>query len=368
MSSAVSIHGGPDGQGVPLHDFSTNSNACGPCPQALQAVQSCDASRYPDSAYTAVRQQLADFHCVQAWRVVLAGSASEFIYRITAWVVRQGGRQVGVPTHAYGDYAQAALAWGLAVGADASTADLVWCCEPASPLGGPHGHWPQEMRESPLQPLQPLRATVVLDCAYAPLRLRGASSMNAAQRSQVWQLFTPNKALGLTGVRAAYALAPLGAESAVLALNALAPSWVVGAHGVALLQAWVQPAVQTWLADSLHTLRLWKAKQIDMLTALGWTCLPSDANFFCARPPMAEAGGPQRMAWAATLVRLRQLGIKLRDTASFGLPGHARLGVLPPVAQEALRLALIHINPSAEPLAKMAGSTPSPDGLALSSL
>jgi histidinol-phosphate aminotransferase len=349
-SAATYEHGGPDGQGVPLH------------------VQSCDASRYPDPAYTAVRQQLADFHGVQAWRVVLAGSASEFIHRITAWVVRQGGRQVSVPTHAYGDYTLAALAWGLAVGADASTADLVWCCEPASPLGGPHGLWPQALGESPLQPLQPLRATVVLDCAYAPLRLQGACSLNATQRSRFWQMFSPNKALGLTGVRAAYALAPLDAESAVLALNALAPSWVVGAHGVALLQAWVQPPVQTWLADSLHTLRLWKAKQIDMLTALGWTCLPSDANFFCAHPAMGEAGDSERMAWAAALVRLRHLGIKLRDTASFGLPGHARLGVLPPVAQEALRLALIHINPSAEPLAKMAGSTPSPDGLALSSL
>ena len=35
-------HGGPDAGGVPVHDFSTNSNACGPCPEVLCAVQRAD--------------------------------------------------------------------------------------------------------------------------------------------------------------------------------------------------------------------------------------------------------------------------------------------------------------------------------------
>jgi histidinol-phosphate aminotransferase len=37
---------------------------------------------------------------------------------------------------------------------------------------------------------------------------------------------------------------------------------------------------------------------------------------------------------------LREAGIKLRDATSFGLPGHVRLGVLPPDAQDALQVAL----------------------------
>ena len=201
---------------------------------------------------------------------------------------------------------------------------------------------------------------MILDCAYAPLRLQGTPSLppglNDAQRSRVWHLFSPNKAMGLTGVRAAYAIAPLGAQSAVLALNALAPSWVVGAHGVALLHAWVQPDVQAWLTQSLHTLRLWKAEQIDMLTGMGWTCLPSDANFFCARPAVASIDDTDWAAWTATLAQLRHMGIKFRDTASFGLPAHARLGVLPPAAQEELRLALIHIKAQAQASAKMTAS------------
>ena len=319
------IHGGPDALGVPRFDFSTNSNACGPCPIAVSAVQQADATRYPDASYAALRAKLAQFHGVAAWRVVLAGSASEFIFRITACVAQRGmlsGKPtVCLPPHCYGDYAQAAQAWGLAVTPQAKSAQLVWACEPSSPLGGAHVGWP----------VWPIDAPLVLDRAYEPLRLSGQPSLTDDQLAQVWQLWTPNKALGLTGVRAAYAIAPLGAEETVTALDRLCPSWPVGAHGVAMLQTWVQPDVQAWLASSLFTLRDWKARQIKLLQTLGWHCLPSEANFFCARP-----------APGCDLAALRAAGIKLRDTTSFGLPGHVRLGVLPPDAQEALLMALFN--------------------------
>lgn len=318
------IHGGPDALGVSRFDFSTNSNACGPCPGALTAVQQADARHYPDASYATLRQQLAAFHDVEVQRVLLAGSASEFIFRITAWVAQQGradGRDAGkvcLPPHSYGDYAQAAQAWGLGRTAQADSAQLVWACEPSSPLGGAHAAWPGTRN-----------APVVLDRAYEPLRLSGAPTLSDAQLAQVWQLWTPNKALGLTGVRAAYAIAPLGANASVAALERLCASWLVGAHGVAMLQAWVEPDVQAWLAESLHTLKVWKTRQIAMLQALGWNCLPSDTPFFCALPGQA-----------LDLNGLRAGGIKLRDTASFGLPGHVRVSVQPPVAQDALKLAL----------------------------
>ncbi len=57
--------------------------------------------------------------------------------------------------------------------------------------------------------------------------------------------------------------------------------------------------------------------------------MPSDANFFCARPQDAQDV-------PALLQRLRTHGIKLRDASSFGLPAWVRLGVLPPEAVAAL--------------------------------
>lgn len=347
LVSQARMHGGPDALGVPLFDFSTNSNACGPCPMALATVQQADPTAYPDPAYTLLRTQLGAHHGVDPARVVVAGSASEFIFRITAWVAQQywadderrGPALVGVPRNAYGDYAAAAQAWGLqsvqSVAAHADTR-LVWCCEPSSPLGGAQPEWPSWVYDTPhvVEPpdsMEPVEVKilksvpVVLDCAYAPLRLHGTLGLDAQQLSRVWQLWSPNKALGLTGVRAAYAIAPMGMQGAVAELERMAPSWPVGAHGVALLQAWVRPDVQAWLAGTLHTLRSWKVRQTDLLQALGWTCLPSDANFFCASPPEP-----------VDLPALRAQGIKLRDATSFGLPGYVRLGVLEPLKQDAL--------------------------------
>ena len=333
-----SIHGGPDAAGVPLFDFSTNSNACGPCIEAREAVQAADATRYPDPAYTALRERLAAFHGVVPARVVLAASASEFIHRITALAAQQGVVQVALPAHSYGDYAQAAQVRGLdLVRSGGAAAGLQWACEPSSPLG---------LADPAVRAWQQLgverggdgAAGVlrVLDCAYVPLRLgpEGAwtGTPPAHLPSACWQLWTPNKALGLTGVRAAYAIAPAGSEELVRALVALAPSWPVGAHGVALLQAWVLPVVQQWLVYSLSTLHEWKSRQQTLCLDLGWAVhAGSLANYFCAQPVS--------MSLPNDLAALRAAGIKLRDTTSFGLPGSVRLGVLAPAAQDALRQA-----------------------------
>ena len=349
MNPSPRPHGGTDAAGPAQYDFSTNSNACGPCPQVLAAVQSADASRYPDSGYTALRAALAKFHGVAPWRVVLAGSASEFIFRITAWAAQQGAQRVSLPAHAYGDYAHAAKAWGLQIVSQPEAAELVWACEPSSPLGQAQLHWSGAWisarhagTEADVDSYAPEHADAnagkvsasVLDRAYAPLRLSGASSLNDAQLDRVWQLFSPNKSLGLTGVRAAYALAPCDAQTAVAQLDALAASWVLGAHGVALLNAWVQDATQAWLQASLHTLAVWKQRQLAMLQTAGWTVQPSDTPFFVARPPEPT----DAVALCATL---RHCGIQLRDATSFGLPGWVRLGVLPPVAQDVLAAALL---------------------------
>lgn len=323
------LHGGPDALGVPLYDFSTNANACGPCPEALAAVRAADYPHYPDPAYTELRAQLAAWHAVVPARIVIAASASEFIHRMSAHAARSGLRRVQLPAHGYGDYARAAQLWGLQAQEqtqDAPGPALHWACEPSSPLGGADaalvrwaapaggGRW------------------CVLDCAYAPLRLRPPARAERVCFDPVWQLYTPNKALGLTGLRAAYAIAPVGAQDDAQALSALAPSWPLGAGGVALLSAWTQAPVQAWLARSLPLLRTWKAQQLALCRALGWRPLAgSQANYFTARVPQPHL--------AARLEQLRAQGIKLRDCASFGLPGHVRLGVLAPPAQQALARA-----------------------------
>lgn len=323
------VHGGPDARGAARWDFSTNANACGPCPVALRAVVEADVARYPDPAYARLRESLARLHAVDAERVLIAGSGSEFIFRFTAWAAKRIG-VVSVPEFAYGDYAAAAGAHGLEierrtvgrretgrvhdglrrVGTRAHHSALAWLCAPSSPLG--HAD------------TAPSTDLAIIDLAYEPLRLSGTPRTDL---DTLWQLWTPNKALGLTGVRGAYAIAPAHAIDAVHELVALAPSWVLGAHGVAMLSAWCEQPVQAWLQASRETLRAWKQRQQDLVTSLGFEVLPSEANYFTCRV------GPHATLLAA---RLREQGIQVRDCASFGLPGHWRLGVQPPEGQDAL--------------------------------
>lgn len=337
MTDLQPTHGGTDALGVPAHDFSTNRNACGPCPEVVEALAAAHVAQYPDPQYTALRARIAGFHGLCPQRVVIGGSASELIHRLTAHARRSAADSVTLPGHHYGDYPHAARLWGLQEQPRASHAagpGLHWACAPSSPLGLEESIWDLWADPSPAQTWR------VLDCAYAPLRLQ-AGGPSPEQLDRVWQMWTPNKALGMTGIRAAYALAPLASADAELAaLRALAPSWVVGAHGVAMLQAWTSPAVQAWLARSRQQLLVWKRAQLALCAELGWTVQPGhQANYFVARWPERYTPAQRRLA----LERLRAAGIKLRDASSFGLPGQVRLGVLPPDSQAALRAAWLDI-------------------------
>lgn len=340
-AGAPRVHGGTDALGTARFDFSSNSNACGPCPPALLAVQQADATRYPDPDYSALRERLAQFHGVPLERVLVAGSASEFIFRMSAWVARQGGQQVSVPQPAYGDYADAARAWGLqallqtpqlsapqAAIKPLVQADLHWCCNPSSPLGQVQALQHADPVPKATPSAAPGSGVWVQDCAYAPL-LDPQTRARWQVPAHAWSLWSPNKALGLTGVRGAYAIAPAGAEADVQALAALAPSWVLGAHAVAMLSAWTDGATQAWLQASLPVLAQWTQELRAMLQQRGWELAPSNTHYFCTRPPKP----------LDTLL-LRASGVKLRDTTSMGLPGWYRLSAQAPQAQAALHQAL----------------------------
>lgn len=324
-------HGGPDALGVPAYDFSSNQNAAGPCPSATAAVQAADCGHYPDPHYTQLRRALADFYQVDDWRIVIGASSSELIFRLSALAAHSTAAQAGsakvwLPAHHYGDYARAAQIMGLQATSDADAAKLVWWCEPSSPLGQLQ---PDLLEWFDRPQIQQIR---VLDCAYEPLRLEGESLLTRILHDKIWRLYSPNKALGMTGVRGAFCIAPQHAGAQVKRLNAMAASWPLGAHGVAMLHAWVQPEAQSWLAQSLPLLRQWKAEQIALCQdKLGWQVQAGIANFYTASLPVKDLNN--------LLAQLRAQGVKLRDCASFGLPGRVRMAALPPVAHSALKNA-----------------------------
>lgn len=325
MSSAVPVreHGGPGPAGAVRWDFSTNVNSVGPCPDAAAAVAAADPTRYPDPGYHRLREQLAAWHGVAPERIVLAASASEFIQRITAVGARLAPGQVVLPIRAYGDYATAALAWGRTCTTEAdSAATLRWCADPSSPLG-----------QVVAPPTDPGAVPTVLDAAYAPLRLHGCTARDELAVDQVFCLYSPNKALGLPGVRGAYAVAPKQADWPVSrwcdALAQAQASWPLGAHAVALLQSWTEPATQNWLTASRQTLCLWTAALRTGLADLDLQPQNSVTPFLCAHRPAA-----------ASAAMLQARGLAVRDATSFGMPGWMRVSAQPPDALVALLSAL----------------------------
>lgn len=337
-AGALPVHGGPDAGPPVAFDFSTNACPLEPPQPVRRALQQADRRRYPEPGYGALRAQLGAAQGVAPARVLPTAGSSEAIRRLTLAARLQGIARVWVPQPGYGDYRAAAEALGLEVHAypdgDALLAalaspggqpSLVWLCEPCNPTGEslPAAFW------QALAAL-PARGTLLaLDRAYEPLRLEGRDPVPPALADRAWQLWSPNKALGLTGVRAGWLVAPAhGGVLPASRLEALAPSWVLSAEGVALLQAWTLPATRHGVHAACSRLRAWKRQQRAALQALGWEQRPSVTPFWLARP--CADGLAQR------LDALRARGVKLRDATSFGLPGWVRLSVQPPPAQQAL--------------------------------
>lgn len=339
-----SVHGGPDDGPLIVHDFSTNANPLGPSPAVAMALQAAERARYPDPQYRALRARLARWHGVAPRRVLPTAGTSEAIRRLTLAAFTQGIRTVWLPQPGYADYRCAALALGMLVRdyrsgevllrglaediAHTHTHTLVWLCEPCNPTGQslPAAFW------SALVHVAARRSLVLaIDRAYEPLRLEGVDPMPLALARQAWQCFSPNKALGLTGVRAGYMLAPAhDAEALLPRVESLAPSWVLSAEGVAMLDALPAAATQSCLAQSRRTLAQWAHAQRDALQALGWRQQPSVVPFWLVQP--VEQGEALRQCMAD----LRAQGIKLRDATSFGLPGWVRVSAQAPQDQQAL--------------------------------
>jgi histidinol-phosphate aminotransferase len=162
---------------------------------------------------------------------------------------------------------------------------------------------------------------LIIDLAYHPL-----SQERPPPPAHAWQLWAPNKAHGVTGVRAAY----LVADAAAATRLRRAPSWILSAHGEAFLAALPDAAADRWVAGTRATLWRWRDHLADRLTAAGVPVTVGAANFL-----LAHVGD----AASATAV-LRRDGIRVRDATSFGLPGALRLSAQPPPAQEALLTAL----------------------------
>lgn len=348
-------HGGPDGGPAVRHDFSSNASPL-PTPERVRrAVEAADRTRYPDPTYGALRDTLETQLQHPAECLLPSAGGAEAIRRLTLWALLQGLRHVWVPVPGFGEYAAAAQALGLQVhgyadisglahglnaredGRPTASPALVWVCEPCNPTGASlqNAQW-QAIHDALLSSASRL----AVDLAYEDLRLDGEPLLPPELAARAWRLRCPNKALALTGIRAGLIQAPTDvneqAARGVAELARLAPSWVLSAEGVALLQEAWHPETGDALRRHRETLRAWRASQHDALHLSGWVAQPSVCSFALWRPPCGTH--------IPTLLQtLRSHSIQLRNATSMGAPGWVRLSVQHPDSRDALLQALTEL-------------------------
>ena len=325
MDDLSPLHGATDSGPEPLHDFSTNANPVPPCP----AVRAAAVTRDPDPAYTALRAGLAAAHGVSPDRIVVGAGASELILRL----VRRHDGTVTVLGPTFSEYARCARLEdrrlrevtnpGLYLKIAAERESLGFVCWPNNPTGE---LWPTEFLERAA-----VSHTLVLDLAYAPLCAEVPDARLRSVMARSICLHAPNKAFGLTGVRAAYAVLPAPDPR----LGWLAPSWVLDAAGEAFLRATVEPEARQWLAACRPLIAKMRCELAAGLRGLGCEVRESPATFLLAR--VGEATAVTR--------ELRARGLRVRDATSFGLPEHIRVSAAPLAAQERLLSELSELLP-----------------------
>ena len=300
-------HGGPSSTAFTGLDFSVNTNPYGPNPALLAAVRDADHAHYPDPSYLDVRRKLAAWHGVTPDEVAPSVGASDLLWRIARAFLPAG--DVLLSLHApFGELARAAqLGRAELVVIDELPAQL----PPRTRLvyvGQPHNPTGRSLTEAELSALAnacaAANALLVLDLAYAPF-----VDVPIHHHPSTINVLSPGKAHGLVGARPAYALAH---AEVVARLDNLAPAWHLPAGTAAGLAA--LPEAQAFLSRTLPRVAGDAAALAHALREFG----PVEHH---GTPYLTlEVGDAARVARA-----LLALGVRVRDCASYGLPGRVRV-------------------------------------------
>jgi histidinol-phosphate aminotransferase len=274
--------------------LASNENPCGASPlvrEALQRAVEESVARYPDSSSSALRNAIGATLDVEPARI-LFGNGSEDLLAVAAQTFLSPGDEVVTVTPSFGlhlIYPQLAGARVRAVPMRKLRFDVDALCEaltprtrmllvsnPSNPVGAALSGDEFARLLSAVAP----GTLVVWDEAYfeyARVDPSYAASLPALEHSHSpWLVLrTFSKAYGLAGLRIGYAVAS-DARLADLMNRVRTPFNINRLAQCAALAAWSDTA---YVADVVqHTIRE-RERMRDALTAMGYACAPSLANF-----------------------------------------------------------------------------------------
>ncbi len=305
-------------------DFSVSSNPFPPPSGVRKILSTIIIERYPDSEATEFRQCLSAKLGV-APDNILAGSGAVELIRLIALTYFRPGDSVLILEPTFGECRVACQIVGAGVvkqwGREEEnfaprieeTVNLirqrhprgVFICNPNNPTG-------QYLSRQDVEMILDIcgEGLLILDEAYIAFVAESWSSIDLISRGNIVIVRSMTKDYALAGLRLGYAVAN---EEIINTLRRVCPPWNVNVvaqkAGVVVLED----------ADYLERCQreTTKAKRflMDELDRIGFTLVPSSANFFLVKVTSAQY-------FRSALLRY---GILVRDCTSFGLPQYVRI-------------------------------------------
>ena len=314
-------------------DFSASVSPLGPPPGLWGALQQVDLTAYPDPGCLELREALCQHlsqpsgYPVGLDNVLVGNGSTEIIHLLSRAFVANGAALLLTPT--YGEYEGACrlagaslsslearraqgFSWDLEEAQDRIAREgpgLVFLCNPNNPTGV---YLPQAEVEFLARAVGRVGGLLALDEAYLGFVADTWESLDLLALGNVVLLRSMTKDYALTGLRLGYSLA---SPEVTARMTAMQPDWSV--NSLAQTAGLVALADSDYLPRARGAVAQSKKYLTGELAALGFTALPSTANFL-----LVEVGNG-----AAVRDKLMRQGLFVRDCASFGLPDCIRLGI-----------------------------------------
>lgn len=309
-----------------LVDLSGNENPLGPSPLAVAAIRRAagELHRYPDRDGTALRSLLARQLGVAAEEIVLGNGSCELIDNV-ARACLDADSEILIPEPSFPAYRSAAKRAGARVvpvpmpGGRYRVEEIIARLTPATRLvviASPHNPTGSLFPRRDLERLQaalPASAWLLMDEAYRDYAPQSQlpDLLPAIRRGEAAiVLRSLSKVQGLAGLRIGYGIAP-----AAMAAKLSGMTQQYNTSSLAQIAAAAALEDEAHRDGSLANNARGLAELEAGMAALGVEYLPSAANFV-----LLQAG-------ENAVRRFAERGIKVKDMARYGMPGHIRVSV-----------------------------------------